>query len=111
EVGRDRAEVERAFGLMLERRGIIPDPADAVLFQQVRNAREVPALVAELDGEAEVVRQLVNELAEGELVFPQGEVARELDEHTGQLAAKRCDAGQERREQLLAFAQLVVVRD
>src|SRR5262249_35101374 len=55
---------ERRKVSLVERSGIGPDPADAVLFDQANKLRPMPARVAKFDGKPEVPRQLRQELAQ-----------------------------------------------
>src|SRR2546421_8704498 len=59
-IGRARLKFERREIAFVQRRGVGPDPANTVFFQQMNELRAVPAGMPKLDGKAKIPRQLLD---------------------------------------------------
>ena len=64
EISGARQKFERRKVSLVERSGIGPDPAHAILFHQPNELRPMPARVAKFNGKPELPRQLRQELAQ-----------------------------------------------
>ena len=68
EISGARQKFERRKVSLVERSGVGPDPANAILFQQPNKLRPMPAGVPKFNGKPEIARQLCYEFPQR--VFP-----------------------------------------
>src|SRR5262245_16732124 len=80
-IGGARQKFEGRKVSLVERSGIGPDPANAVLFHQPNKLWPVPASVAKFDGKPEIPRQLRQELAQRLFSVCGCQRRRKLDEN------------------------------
>src|SRR4030095_15699712 len=80
-IGRARQKFEGRKISLVERSGIGPYPADAVLFQQPDKLRSMPAGVAKFDRKPEISRQLHKKFAQRLLAVGRRQRRRELNEN------------------------------
>lgn len=110
-IGRLRQDVERPAVLLRERASVIPNPANAMLFEKMHHARQMPVAGSELDRVAETGRQPPDEIAQRRLVMADGKTRRKLEKDAAEFRAHRGDRVQKRIHFFLAVSQLRVVRD
>src|SRR5947209_459544 len=78
-IGRLRQKLERPAVLLGKRTGVIPDPADPVLFEKVDNARQVPFAFAKFHSVTEPRWKMPDEIPQRRLVLTDGKSRRQLN--------------------------------
>jgi len=91
EVRRAGEEFERREITLVQRAGVGPNPANAVLFQEANDLRAVPAGMAKFDGKAEAARELFQKRPQGLPVVLRGERRRQLNQDDLKLGLERFD--------------------
>ena len=111
EIGGQRQKFEGGEISLIERAGISPDPADAIILQQADDVGAMPAGMSKLDGETKVARQEFKKGAQGGLAILRSERGRELNEENVQFCGQRFNRAQEGGQLGGAIVQLARVRD
>ncbi len=91
EVRRAGQKFERREITLVQRAGVGPNPADAVLFQEANDLRTMPAGMAKFDRKAEAARELFQEFPQGLPVVLRGEGRRQLNQDDLKLRLERFD--------------------
>src|SRR5262249_201440 len=84
-IGGAGQKFERRKISLVERSGIAPDPADAVLFQQADKVRPMPANMSKFNRKTKIPRQLKKKLAQRLLAFDRRQRRRQLNQDYLQL--------------------------
>src|SRR5215472_17379463 len=95
-IGGARQKFEGSKISLVERGGIGPDPADAVLFQQPNELRPMPASMSKFDRKPKIPRQLRKKFAQRLLAVGWRQRRRELNENHLELWAKWLDCAEKR---------------
>src|SRR5262249_1210825 len=95
-IGGARQKFEGREISLVERGGIGPHPADAVLFQQPDKLRPMPAGISKFDRKPEIPRQLHKKFAHSLFAVRRCQRRRELNEDHLELWPKWLDCAKER---------------
>ena len=110
-IGRPRQEFERREIAFIERTGVGPNPANAVLFQQADDLRPVPAGMTKFNGKPETFRKLHQKFSQDLSAILGRERWRQLNQHNLELGLERLDRAEKRVQFGGAIAQPADMRD
>ena len=110
-IGRARQKFERRKIAFIERTGVGPNPADAVLFQEADNLGPMPAGMTKFNGKPETFRKLDKKLSQNLSPILGRERWRQLNQHNLELRLERLDCAEKRVEFGGAIAQPANMRD
>ena len=96
---------------LVERSGISPNPADAVLFYQANKLRAMPAGVAKFDRKPEISRQLHQKFPQGLLSVRRRKGRRELNQNHLKFWPERFDCAEEGIQLGSAIAETAAMRN
>src|ERR1700693_2253693 len=110
-IGRPRQKLERRKIAFIERTGVGPNPANAVLFQQPDDLRPVPAGVTKFNGKSETFWKLDKKFSQNLSPILGREGWRQLNQHNLKLRLERLDRAEKRFQFGGAIAQPADMRD
>ena len=94
-IGRPRQKLERRKIAFIERTGVGPNPANAILFQEANKLWPMPSGVTKFNRKAEIPRQLTKKIAQRQLAILRRERRRKLDQDGAKFCSKRFDGAEE----------------
>ena len=110
-IGGTRQKFERREIALIQRAGVGPNPADAVLLEQTNDVRSMPARVPKFNRKSKTFWKLDEEFSQCLPAILGREGRRELNEYDVELGFKRLNRAQERADLFRAVAQSADVRD
>src|SRR5437870_2974580 len=110
-IRRARQKFEWGKISFVERSGIGPNPANAILFQQPDKLRPMPSGVSKFEREPEIPRQLVEKFAQRRFAVFWRKGGRKLDENHLELWRERLNRSKKRIQFCCAIAQSTGVRN
>ena len=101
-----RQKFERRKVSLIQWSSVRPHPADVMFFQKPDELWPMPSGVTKLNGEAEILWQLVEKTPQRQFAILRREIRWELDEDNAELCSKRFDGAEKQIQLCAAILQL-----